>query len=457
MATANPPLKQLIAEGNPLDWSPLDRSLLLLFVSGYLPVVFWVSLLVYQRSELAPYLNIEFIQLNIFFCQLVLVGIVLLGVAVLYERRRRREWPFFSHLLAQSFTTLMIYATWMTGIYTSNSSLLIVAGLALGLPLLDARSVFWALVTGIVLSVILVYLTEVGILGYAPLFHRLPFAKDFIEPTWAITQFILVINTVGAMWVIMASLIKRWRRRELDLLAEMETQEKLASLGEFSARIIHQTRHQLGLMGISIHKLHKVMENSDDVDLGAIRHELNILNDIQDKLRLSLKEELNIEPSGELTDKRSYKEVIEEEVDNLRQMAEQRGVTMRLVFGEKISGKMAAKLPEEFSQGIFNVIENALAVAKHSISVATTQNDGQLICEVQDDGPGIPEEMMETVLKPFMTTKPDGNGMGLAIASGVVRKEGGRLELRNRAGCGLSVRFIIPVKPAETPAETGMA
>ncbi len=449
MAAANPPLRQLIAEGNPLDWGPLDRTLLLLFVSAYLPVVFLVSLMVYQRSELAPYLDTEFIDVNIYFCKVILVFILGLIVAALYERRRRRDWPFLSHLFAQGYTLLMVYATWVSGFYTSNSSLLIVAGLALGLPLLDARSVFWALVSGIVVSVLLVYVTEVGILEYAPLFHQLPFRKDYIEPTWAITQFILVINTVGAVWVIMASLIKRWRRRELDLLAEMETQEKLASLGEFSARIIHQTRHQLGLMGISIHKLNKTFEEQGPVDLDLIRNELSILNDIQDKLRLSLKEELNIEPTGELTDKRSYKEVIEEEVDNLRQMAEQKGVTIRLVFGEKVSGKMAAKLPEEFSQGIFNVIENALAVAEVSIAVSTLQQDRNLICEVQDDGPGIPEELMETVLKPFMTTKPDGNGMGLAIASGVVRKEGGKLELQNRAGNGLTVRFIIPIKSEE--------
>lgn len=446
MAIANPPIKQLLAEGNPLDWSPLDRSLLLLFVSAYLPVVFWVSLVVYQRSELAPYLNLDFVNLNIAYCKITLGMIIVLFGLGLYERRRRREWPLFAHLFAQGYTLLMIYATWVSGFYTSNSSLLIVAGLALGLPLLDARSVFWALVSGIVLSVLLVYVTEVGLLEYAPLFRELPFHKGYIEPTWAITQFILVINTIGAVWVIMASLIKRWRRRELDLLAEMETQEKLASLGEFSARIIHQTRHQLGLMGISIHKLNKAFHDDESVDLQAIRDELTILNDIQDKLRLSLKEELNIEPTGELTDKRSYKEVIEEEVDNLRQMAEQKGITLRLVFGEKVSSKMAAKLPEEFSQGIFNVIENALVVAVDSIAVATYEHDDHLICEVQDDGPGIPEELMETVLKPFMTTKPDGNGMGLAIASGVVRKEGGRLELKNRPGCGLTVRFIIPIK-----------
>ncbi|MCG8668442.1 MAG: HAMP domain-containing histidine kinase [Pseudomonadales bacterium] len=447
---ANPPIKELLAEGNPLEWSPLDRALLLLFISAYLPVVFWVSLIVYQRSELSPYLDHPYVELNIAYCKLILVCIVLLFFVGLHQRQYRRDWPFFSHLFAQGFTMLMIYATWATGFYTSNSSLLIVAGLSLGLPLLDARSVFWALVSGILVSVLLVYITEAQLLEYAPLFKSLPFDKNYLAPTWAISQFILVINTIGAVWVIMASLIKRWRVRELDLLAEMETQEKLASLGEFSARIIHQTRHQLGLMGISIHKLNKQLNKSDDVDIDMIRSELALLNDIQDKLRLSLKEELNIEPSGELTDTRSYKEVIEEEADNLRLIAQQKGVTIRLAFGEKVSSTMAAKLPEEFSQGVFNVIENALAVAQDSIAVSTSQQGNELICEIQDDGPGIPEELMDTVLKPFMTTKPDGNGMGLAIASGVVRKEGGRLELQNRPGCGLTVRFIIPIPQQES-------
>lgn len=449
---ANPPLKELFQKDNPLEWGPLDRALLLVFISAYLPIVFWVSMMVFQRSEMAPFLNNEFVEFNIRVCQLTLVAISAFFVVGLYMRQYRRDWPMYSHILAQGFTLLMIYATWCGGFYTSNSSLLIVAGLALGLPLLDARSVFWALVSGIVLAVALVYVTETGLIQYAPLFDSLPFTKDYMSPTWAISQFVLVINTIGAVWVIMASLIKRWKLRELDLLGQMETQDKLASLGEFSARIIHQTRHQLGLMGISIHRLNKQL-NGNEVDIEQIKQELATLNDIQDKLRLSLKEELNIEPSGELTDKRSYKEVIEEEVDNLRQMARQKGVIIRLVFGEKVSATMAAKLPEEFSQGIFNVIENALAVAQDSIAVSTSQEGGYLLCDVQDDGPGIPEDIIDAVLKPFMTTKPDGNGMGLAIASGVVRKEGGSLELKNRPGCGLTVRFKIPIKNTEAPKD----
>ncbi len=453
---ANPPIKELLAAGNPLEWSPLDRALLLLFISAYLPIVFWVSLVAFQRSELAPYLDVPFVELNIFFCQLILTVILVTFLMGLQVRKQRREWPFFANILAQGFALLLVYSSWLTGFYTSNSSLLVVAGLALGLPLLDARSVFLALVSGIIVSVLLVYITEVGILEYAPLFKVLPFEKDFVAPTWAIAQFILVMNTIAAIWVIMASLIKRWSARELDLLAEIETQDKLASLGEFSARIIHQTRHQLGLMGISIHKLNKQLNNSAEVDLDLIRSELTILNDIQDKLRLSLKEELNIEPSGELTDKRSYKEVIEEEVDNLRLLARQKGIAIRLAFGEKMSEKIAAQLPEEFSQGLFNVIENALAVAEASIVVSTSRQGDNLIVEIQDDGPGIPEELMEAVLKPFVTTKPDGNGMGLAIASGVVRKEGGRLELINHAhaGGGLTVRFTIPGQQIDSEPES---
>lgn len=444
MAQPNPPLLTLIREGNPLDWSALDRTLLLLFISLYLPLLFWISLYVYSSNELAPYLNMSVVRFNIQLCQIFLVGGVLMLALGIWQRRYRRDWPFLSHLLAQGYTLGMVYAAWVSGMYTSNGSLLIVAGLALGLPLLDSRCVFLALVSGIFESIAFVAAGQKGYIGYAPLFDVLPFNDDFIAPSWAISQFVLIVNTIGAVWVIMASLIKRWRQRELDLLSQMETQEKLATLGEFSARIIHQTRHQLGLMGISIHKLKRQLEQ-EHFDVEFLKKELENLNDVQDKLRLTLKEDLDIDPSGELEDKRSFREVLSEEVDNLRQLALQEGVTIKVVFEEKLSDKLFPKLSEEWGQGVFNIIENAISVARQLIMISTRIEDDSLVIVVADDGPGIPERMISQVMQPFVTTKPDGNGMGLAIAAGVTRKEGGSLSLQNIETGGLQVIFKIPV------------
>jgi signal transduction histidine kinase len=409
----------------------------------YLPLVFWLSLRVYLDSELAHYLNHDFVQFNLRLCKgLLLIASVLL-LAGLIERRRRRDWPLLSHLLAQGFTVCMVYSAWVAGFYTSNGSLLIVAGLALGLPLLESRVVFLALVTGIVTAIALVVASQTGFLSYAPLFDVLPFSGDYVSPTWAVSQFILIINTVCAIWVIMASLIKRWRQREQDLLAEMETQEKLAVLGEFSARIIHQTRHQLGLMGISIHRLRQQLE-SGEVDLALVRAELDNLNDAQHKLRLGLKEDLTIDPSGELEDQRTIREIIEEEIDNLRGLASQQGKKIRLVCNEKLSSQLRPQFAEEWGQGFFNVLDNAIFAATRQVQVITDLHDAKLVIRVLDDGSGIPPELMSHVLQPFVTSKTDGNGMGLAIALGVARKEGGSLRLENRPEGGLSVILELP-------------
>ena len=449
MAGPNPPLIELLRKGNPLEWGGLDRTLLLMVVSSYVPIVFLFSMYFFEHSELYDFLDLSVVALCRQLCWASMVlNTVFMGLG-LWQRQYRRNWPLLSHGLAQVYTLGMLASVWITGTYTSNNSLLLIAGLALALPLLDQKVVFFALVSGILASIVAVAATEAGHIRYAPLFIKLPFEDGEVSPTWAITQFVLVLNSIAAVWVIMASLIKRWRIREQDLLAQMETQDKLASLGEFSARIIHQTRHQLGLMGISLHNLSLHIDDKarsgESLNIERVRNEILLLNDIQNKLRQTLKEDLNMEPSGELSDQRSYCEILKEEVENLQRLALQNGVILRLQISEPESSRCYPLLPEEWGQGLFNVIENAVSAAKQQVSVITTIENNALHILVRDDGEGIPELLMARVMRPFITTKQDGSGMGLAIAEGVTQKEGGSLVLSNHEGGGLDAVFSIPV------------
>jgi len=86
-----------------------------------------------------------------------------------------------------------------------------------------------------------------------------------------------------------------------------------------------------------------------------------------------------------------------------------------------------------------------VSAAKQQVSVITTIENDELQVLVRDDGEGIPDILMPRVMRPFITTKPDGSGMGLAIAEGVTQKEGGRLVLRNHEGGGLDVIFALPI------------
>jgi signal transduction histidine kinase len=63
------------------------------------------------------------------------------------------------------------------------------------------------------------------------------------------------------------------------------------------------------------------------------------------------------------------------------------------------------------------------------------------LLSVRDDGPGMDGELLLRATELFVTTKPNGTGMGLAITRAVVEEEDGLLEIENGAGGGLVVRM----------------
>jgi len=78
-----------------------------------------------------------------------------------------------------------------------------------------------------------------------------------------------------------------------------------------------------------------------------------------------------------------------------------------------------------------------------------------VVIEVRDNGPGIPEEHLETVFDPFFTTKEPGKGtgLGLSICARLVEGMGGRIEAANAPGGGACFTIRLPAVAADEPAE----
>ena len=100
---------------------------------------------------------------------------------------------------------------------------------------------------------------------------------------------------------------------------------------------------------------------------------------------------------------------------------------------------------------ISNLVDNALAYAGNEVCVATRSEDGKLILEVLDRGPGIPPEEAERLKQPFTRLEParsgkGGSGLGLAIVDRIARHHGGTLELLTRDGGGLIARVSLPLQ-----------
>jgi signal transduction histidine kinase len=67
--------------------------------------------------------------------------------------------------------------------------------------------------------------------------------------------------------------------------------------------------------------------------------------------------------------------------------------------------------------------------------------------EVEDTGMGIPQKYLDKVFEPYFTHgKPDGTGLGLALAKKIVEDHKGRMEIQSNEGTGTTVTIILPAE-----------
>ncbi|MNY64858.1 Wide host range VirA protein [compost metagenome] len=72
----------------------------------------------------------------------------------------------------------------------------------------------------------------------------------------------------------------------------------------------------------------------------------------------------------------------------------------------------------------------------------------EVILEIEDTGPGIPEEIKQHIFKPFFTTKKEGHGtgLGLSMSRSIIEKFGGRIEFQDVTPAGTCFRIVLPLE-----------
>jgi signal transduction histidine kinase len=105
---------------------------------------------------------------------------------------------------------------------------------------------------------------------------------------------------------------------------------------------------------------------------------------------------------------------------------------------------------EDFSRVILNLCNNAFDAMRDKLTgdggpgtgyvpkltVRTISENDRITIEIEDNGPGIPDEIKDKILQPFFTTKKgtQGTGLGLSITNDIIKAHGGRLDIESRAG-----------------------
>jgi len=146
--------------------------------------------------------------------------------------------------------------------------------------------------------------------------------------------------------------------------------------------------------------------------------------------------------------------LIDAAVRILQHVMKKRGIEVRRHRGPVPPIECA---PAQINQVLLNLIGNAAQAIEHDrgrISIRTQVLGRRAIVVIEDNGKGIAESDLERIFDPFFTTKPvgQGTGLGLAIAHQIVEQHGGIIRVASRPGVG--TRFIVGLPlPASTSGE----
>lgn len=166
----------------------------------------------------------------------------------------------------------------------------------------------------------------------------------------------------------------------------------------------------------------------------------------------------------------SRKQVLEPQVGTLPDFINETSKVLERVLGEEVDIQIhRQKMPWEtrldpmqFEQVLLNLAINArdamqgrghLVIRSFNTPAGTEIAQGSrclskdYVCiEVEDEGPGIPADVLRNIFEPFFTTKPTGEGTGLGLASvqGIVQQHGGHIDVRSELGGGTCFSIYFP-------------
>jgi C4-dicarboxylate-specific signal transduction histidine kinase len=140
-------------------------------------------------------------------------------------------------------------------------------------------------------------------------------------------------------------------------------------------------------------------------------------------------------------------EVVQETIKFLHRELQTQGIKLNLHMTEKLSPVLGDRT--QLQQVVLNLLMNAMH-AMHAqppdqrmLTVRAVEDRSRVRVEVEDAGPGIPEQDRSRLFKAFFTTKPDGLGLGLPICRSIIDQHGGEIDCEHLA-TGTRFEFSVP-------------
>jgi len=288
---------------------------------------------------------------------------------------------------------------------------------------------------------------------------------------------VLLIIVIGSI-----ALIRNNRQKRLALAELKQTQtqliqsEKMASLGELTAGIAHEIQNPLNFVNnfseVNNELIEELKSQKEKLKTGEQDALLSDIFQNNEKITLHGKRADAIVKSMLQHSRKSTGEKERVDINALadeylrlayhgaRANDKSFNTAMKTDF-DKAAGKINV-IPQEMGRVLLNIYNNAFYAAplppkggfrepdgKHipTVWVSTKKESGKVLIAVKDNGPGIPNEIIDKIFQPFFTTKPTGlgTGLGLSLSYDIIKAHSGDIKAGNAEDGGAVFTIHLPL------------
>ncbi|HNS05619.1 MAG TPA: HAMP domain-containing sensor histidine kinase [Candidatus Saccharicenans sp.] len=218
---------------------------------------------------------------------------------------------------------------------------------------------------------------------------------------------------------------------------QAEEKEKFKEISAYTSGVAHEIKNPLNSLALLFEYWQSLNISQISQELEKGKDEVEKIGRIIDSFSEALK------PVSLSLEKFEVGSVIEEEIKELENLAEEKNVKIDLKAEDGLKLTADRLL---FGRVVSNLLKNAIEASPEGglVSVKAYVRKKKVILEVEDSGSGIEETQAEKIFEPFISSKSSGFGIGLYLTRKIVAAHGGKISFSNRPGGGAVFKVEMP-------------
>ena len=229
-----------------------------------------------------------------------------------------------------------------------------------------------------------------------------------------------------------------------DISTVAKAQRQIA-WSEIARRLAHEIKNPLTPIQLSAERVqNKIINKLNEADKELLNKSTNTIIKQVDALKLMVNEFAEYSRTPSVVRKTIN---IAELIDEISYLYSDNNIEIKKNYPKKIK---EIKIDEnKFRQVLINIFDNSKAATENiknpKIIITVKYNKNSSMLKIEDNGIGIPTEIIDKIYEPYVTSKKTGTGLGLAIVNKIIEEHSGNIEIKNTKPNGVCILITLPL------------